>query len=148
MNETNRLYTRDGIKTIDYEVHLKLQKAYDEMEKEYKECLKARLNHVGTISELEHRVEKQMILIQGEYDRSERLRRELEELSEVHASTTERLSRAEHWKDKWQTNWINLNEKYQTLREALRTIKHTDCDTYKIAARALCATREIDKDGE
>lgn len=32
MNETTRLYTRDGIKTISYEVYLKLQKHCEELE--------------------------------------------------------------------------------------------------------------------
>lgn len=33
MNETTRLYTRDGIKTIDYEVHVKLHKHCEELER-------------------------------------------------------------------------------------------------------------------
>lgn len=32
MNETTRLYTRDGFKTIEYEVHVKLQKHCEELE--------------------------------------------------------------------------------------------------------------------
>lgn len=71
MNETTRLYTRDGIKTIDYEVYLKLQKHCEEIERKLAIC-----------------------------------------------------------------------------KNALRTIKHTECDTYKVSARALTDTKEVDRDGE
>lgn len=35
-----------------------------------------------------------------------------------------------------------LEKKVEKLRDALKTIKHTECDTYKIASKALFKTSE------
>jgi hypothetical protein len=133
VNETTRLYTRDGIKTIDYEVYLKLQKHCEE---------------------LEHRTAKQMIMVQSESDACKKWmdiaqdndqlymneRYKNSELKELVSELTERLKKQESWKDKWQDSWIALNKRYQVLRDALKTIKHTDCDTYKVSSMALFQT--------
>lgn len=164
--ETTRLYTRDGIKTIDYEVHMKLQKHCEELEalvKHHHEKFKEACQHIRDQAQ-EHR-EKLQGYMDMCYDHNARIFDLELELKEAVAdyqaelfSCNEALENVKKRRDEYYVEKCEAEKKLAVMeqayrldigvyqktielcRNALKTIKHTECDTYRVAADALKAT--------
>jgi chromosome segregation ATPase len=163
MNETTRLHTRGGIKMIDYEVHMKLQKHCEELEalvkhhhdkfkeacqhirdqaQEHREKLQGYMDmcydHNARIFDLELELKEAVADCQAEFYEKVETQRELK-------SCNEALENVKSRRDEYYQELSQIKEKYQILRDALKTIKYTDCDTYKVAGKALLLTKEDDE---
>lgn len=127
MNETTRLYTRDGIKMIDYEIHLKLQKHCEELEalvNHHREKFKEACQHIRDQSQ-EHRelvehLRDQLYAEKGKNDEeSDQLNQDIQDLKY-------KLRRAEE----------SIRYKTKVIKEINARLESISLETNPLKARA------------